>query len=187
MTTREEAERRFTSPLWRCEKCGAWSGDGGASWRWTGTAWEHGGHDDAPQAGHFPARRFDTVAEAVAFAAAADYAPRATPPTPAEVRALLRAEVGFRVAPPTPSEVRAAAKLGKEAFARVLCMCCEQRGQRVVTWVAVASVSRSPRSVYGLDADSVEALRNATGHLFIGPDGPVPWSQLARLVAEGGA
>lgn len=60
-------EQAFTSPLWQCEACGAWIDASAGTWRWTGTAWEHGGHDGPmPQAGHFPARRFATVAEAVA-------------------------------------------------------------------------------------------------------------------------
>jgi len=67
MTTKEEAERALTSPLWRCEWCGKWIDRSDAGWRWNGTAWEHGGHSNAPQAGHFPARRFGTVAEALAF------------------------------------------------------------------------------------------------------------------------
>lgn len=60
-------EQAFTSPLWQCEACGAWIDASAGTWRWTGAAWEHGGHDNMPsQAGHFPARRFATVAEAVA-------------------------------------------------------------------------------------------------------------------------
>lgn len=42
-----------SSDLWQCEACGAWLDPSHAvpgSWRWTGTAWEHGGHSDALQA-----------------------------------------------------------------------------------------------------------------------------------------
>lgn len=166
--TRDEAERAFSSPLWRCEKCGAWSGDGGASWRWTGAAWEHGGHDDAPQAGHFPARYFTTVADAVAFTAAADYAPRATPPTPAEVRAVAQLQghghgvaqvlVRRRVDGDTPHE------------SYVWC----------AAWVRVIDAEVRPLSV--LD----RAVTNGEGQWSaLGPDGPVAWSQLAAMVAEG--
>ncbi len=68
-------EEMFTSPLWQCARCGAWvsHGDDGGAWRWTGTAWEHSGHSDLPpQAGHFPARHFATVADAIAHATATD-------------------------------------------------------------------------------------------------------------------
>ena len=58
---------KFNSGLWQCESCGAWldQSEPAGSWRWTGRAWEHGGHSDAPQAGHFPARHFATVGDAV--------------------------------------------------------------------------------------------------------------------------
>ena len=65
MTTKEEAERALTSPLWRCEWCGKWIDRSDAGWRWNGTAWEHGGHSNAPQAGHFPARHFATIGDAI--------------------------------------------------------------------------------------------------------------------------
>ena len=98
----------------------------------------------------------------------ADYAPRATPPTPAEVRAVAQLQghghgvaqvlVRRRVDGDTPHE------------SYVWC----------AAWVRVIDAEVRPLSV--LD----RAVTNGEGQWSaLGPDGPVAWSQLAAMVAEG--
>ena len=92
---------KFNSGLWQCEACGAWLDPSDAvpgSWRWTGAAWEHGGHANMPpQAGHFPARFFASIADAIAHATA----------TLTAERDALRAIIEGRDTPPTDAEIAA--------------------------------------------------------------------------------
>jgi len=95
---------KFSSMLWQCEACGAWldHSEAGGAWRWTGKAWEHSGHANMPpQAGHFPARHFTSVADAITHATASITAQRDA------ALALVAEFTQGRKVPPTDAELDA--------------------------------------------------------------------------------
>jgi hypothetical protein len=51
-------------PLWRCTRCRAWVSPMDSAWRWASTRYEHAcAVTGLPQAGHFPAERFASMAD----------------------------------------------------------------------------------------------------------------------------
>ncbi len=94
----------------------------------------------------------------------ADYAPRA------------------RATPPTVDEVRALSvkQCREDVMAQVLVR--DGLGDWYLCMLGVRS-----GAVYGLGRSDDLVMRRSDGWLAIGPDGLVPWSELARLVAQGGA
>lgn len=85
---------------------------------------------------------------------------------------------------PTVAEVRAATLGHGGGVIELLCkvpLKSTPRGdyRLVVAWVGVRC-----GVVVGLNTKSVNALRDATGYLFLTPDGPLSWARVAELVAE---
>lgn len=103
------------------------------------------------------------AALAAVDAVRADYAPRA------------------RATPPTVDEVRALSvkQCREDVMAQVLVR--DGLGDWYLCMLGVRS-----GAVYGLGRSDDLVMRRSDGWLAIGPDGLVPWSELARLVAQGG-
>jgi len=167
---------KFNSGLWQCEACGAWLDSSDAvpgSWHWTGTAWEHGGHANMPpQAGHFPARFFATIADAIAHATASVTAERDAALAAVDA---VRADYAPRREPPTADEVRAVSRLWGASNAPALL--------QIPRGLVTANVSAGARGgIVGWTEPDVRRVAAAESWLLLGPTGPVAWSELARLV-----
>lgn len=160
---------------------GAWLDSSDAvpgSWHWTGAAWEHGGHANMPpQAGHFPARHFASVADAITHATASVTAERDAALAAVDA---VRADYAPRREPPTADEVRALAGLWGDGI-DTQWVACFDADTHVATVVFVGFDFAGDVACRSFVGSRLDAGAFATWEAR-GPTGPVAWSELARLV-----
>lgn len=130
-------------------------------------------------------RRIDTLPwnERAGAGAVASYSARIATPDAAR-DAMRKAEEGLgavmRRRPPNAAEVRAVERLWREDDARALALCCDGDDR----WFETMRLCVWRNEAVPPEYDDRQAAKYAHGYLMLSPTGPVPWFEVARLVAE---